>query len=178
MVSLDEVLKEANFVAQSESLHLLEIDRTDYAIKLRLLIDQEIFIQIYANESSGKLNLALIMREPRIYGFDREGAYIIFIHLLTPFIVKSPSAASNASEQRARLDGKWQPIREGNLGRWRIAIFISAGKSCGGKSGPPSATGKLSCLNNREKSIWASLGNGSMMLNLSKASPTPAASAA
>jgi hypothetical protein len=73
MVNLDAVLAEAHAVARAKSLHLVEVDRTAYAVKLRLSIDREIFIQIYAYETSDKLNLALIMRGNRIYGFDREG---------------------------------------------------------------------------------------------------------
>lgn len=82
MVKLDDVTAEAKAVTLAESLHLVEVDRTNYAIKLRLTIDREIFIQIYANETSDKLNLALIMQNKRIYGFDREGG---FYHL-HPFL--------------------------------------------------------------------------------------------
>ncbi|MDZ7292389.1 MAG: hypothetical protein ONB44_21030 [candidate division KSB1 bacterium] len=82
MAKLDEVVAEARAVALAESLHLVELDRTDYAIKMRLSIDHEIFIQIYANETSDKLNLALIVQGKRIYGFDREGG---FYHLY-PFL--------------------------------------------------------------------------------------------
>ncbi|MCG3121391.1 MAG: hypothetical protein ALAOOOJD_04456 [bacterium] len=82
MIKLNEVLAEAKAVALAESLRLLEIDHTDYAIKLRLTIDREIFIQIYANETAAKLNLALVMQSKRIYGFDREGG---FYHL-HPFL--------------------------------------------------------------------------------------------
>jgi len=79
MVNLDAVLAEARTLARAKSLHLVEVDRTDYAIKLRLSIDREIFIQIYANEISDKFNLAVINR---IYGFDREGG----LYHLHPFL--------------------------------------------------------------------------------------------
>jgi len=82
MVKIDEVLAEAKSAALTESLHVVEVDRTDYAIKLRLSIDRDIFVQIYANETSSRLNLALIMQGSRIYGCDREGG---FYHL-HPFL--------------------------------------------------------------------------------------------
>jgi len=63
---------------------LAEVARTGYAIKLSLSIDREIFIQIYANVTTDKLNLALIMYGHRIYGFDRDDG---FYHL-HPFLVR------------------------------------------------------------------------------------------
>lgn len=98
MVRLAEVIAEAKSIARNEALFLLEVDQTDYAVSLRLLIDREIYIQIYANETSDKLNLALVMRGNRIYGFDREGG----LYHLHPFmdshqhlLADSPKVLSN-----------------------------------------------------------------------------------
>jgi len=95
MVKLDDVVAEAQAVARAKSLLLVEVDRTDYAIKLRLSIDRDIFIQIYANETSGKLSLALIMQGKRIYGFDREGGFFhLHPFLLTPQHIPAHSPKS------------------------------------------------------------------------------------
>lgn len=93
-MKLDSIVAEAQSVAWVESLAFSEIDRTDYAVKLRLAIDGDIFIQIYANEISDKLNLALIMQEKRIYGFDREGG---FYHL-HPFLLTHQHIPANSSK--------------------------------------------------------------------------------
>jgi len=39
----------------------------------------EIFIQVYRNSRKDKLNLALILGESRIYGFDSEGG-VLHLH--------------------------------------------------------------------------------------------------
>lgn len=54
-------------------------DRTQNIIKILVLIENDLFIQIYFNESKGKLNLAFIQNNQRIYGVDSEGG-ILHIH--------------------------------------------------------------------------------------------------
>ena len=67
------MISEANDVAAKYDLQLVEIDRTDNIISLKLLIDNEMFIQIYANSQKNKLNLALVFKNRRLYGYDSEG---------------------------------------------------------------------------------------------------------
>lgn len=45
-MELNKVVEEANEVANKYNLKLVEIDRTDNIISLKLLIDNELFIQI------------------------------------------------------------------------------------------------------------------------------------
>ena len=49
------------------------VDKTDYAIKLRLTIDTECFVQVYANVEKSILSFALVLNRARIYGRDNEG---------------------------------------------------------------------------------------------------------
>jgi hypothetical protein len=72
-VEIDRVIKEANNAADKYGLDLVEIDRTDNIISLRLIIDNEVFIKIYGNAEKDKLNLTLVLRRKRIYGCDSEG---------------------------------------------------------------------------------------------------------
>lgn len=48
------------------------VDKTDYAIKLRLHIDTDCFIQVYANVEKGVFSYALVLNRSRIYGHDNE----------------------------------------------------------------------------------------------------------
>lgn len=58
------------------------IDRTEATLKVRVPIERELYIQLYANIEKGKLNLTLVHRNQRIYGEDAEGG-IVHIH---PFV--------------------------------------------------------------------------------------------
>ncbi len=49
------------------------VDKTDYAIKLRLTVDTECFVQVYANVEKSILSFALVLNRARIYGRDNEG---------------------------------------------------------------------------------------------------------
>ncbi len=69
----NRVIEEASDVASKYNLQLVEIDRTDNIISLKLLIDNELFIQIYGNTGKDKLNLALVFKKRRLYGYDSEG---------------------------------------------------------------------------------------------------------
>jgi hypothetical protein len=49
------------------------LDKTAHAIKMRLMIDPECFVQIYANVQKGLISYALILSRLRIYGRDSDG---------------------------------------------------------------------------------------------------------
>jgi len=72
-VEINRVVAEASEVAKKYNLELVEIDRTDNTISLKLLIDDELFIQLYGNAEKNKLNLALVFKKRRLYGYDSEG---------------------------------------------------------------------------------------------------------
>ena len=72
-MKIDRVIKEVNGIADKYGLELVEIDRTDNIISLRLIIDNEVFIKIYGNAEKDKFNLTLVFRRKRIYGCDYEG---------------------------------------------------------------------------------------------------------
>ena len=72
-MEISNVIKEVGDVADKYDLQLIERDRTDNIIKVNLVIDNELFIQIYGNAQKDKVNLALIFKNRRLYGFDSEG---------------------------------------------------------------------------------------------------------
>ncbi len=72
-MELNKIVEEANDVADKYNLKLIEIDRTDNIISLKLLIYNDLFIQIYGNAEKDKLNLALVFKQRRLYGYDSEG---------------------------------------------------------------------------------------------------------
>jgi hypothetical protein len=47
-----------------------EVDRTDHALKLRLIIDANLLVQIYTNSKTKTTAYALVLGEERIYGRD------------------------------------------------------------------------------------------------------------
>lgn len=49
------------------------VDKTDHAIKLRLHIDAECFIQVYANVQKSVYSYTLVLNRARIYGRDSQG---------------------------------------------------------------------------------------------------------
>jgi hypothetical protein len=65
-VRISDVVEDANEVADKHNLKLIEIDKTDNIISLKLLIDNELFIQIYGNAEKNKLNLALVLNKRRL----------------------------------------------------------------------------------------------------------------
>ncbi|MBI5184130.1 MAG: hypothetical protein HZA01_00140 [Nitrospinae bacterium] len=71
--SVEEILEEAERVAIEYGLRLIEIERLENIISLKLVIDKELFIQIYGNSEKEKINLALVFSNKRLYGFDSEG---------------------------------------------------------------------------------------------------------
>ena len=72
-MKVNRIIEEASDVASKYNLQLVEIDRTENIISLKLLIDNELFIQIYGNTEKDKLNLALVFQKRRLYGYDAEG---------------------------------------------------------------------------------------------------------
>ena len=46
-MKLSGIISEANDVAKKYNLQLMEIDNTDNIISLKLLIDNDLFIQVY-----------------------------------------------------------------------------------------------------------------------------------
>ena len=72
-MKLSRIIQETNAIADKYNLQLIEIDSTDNIISLKLLIDNELFIQIYGNTKKEKLNLALVFKNRRLYGYDSEG---------------------------------------------------------------------------------------------------------
>lgn len=72
-MEINRVIEEANDVADKYKLRFVEIDRTNNIISLNLLIDNELFIQVYGNAEKDKLNLALVFKKRRLYGYDSEG---------------------------------------------------------------------------------------------------------
>lgn len=49
------------------------VDRTELTLKVKILITEELYVQLYTNSEKGKLNLALVHGGQRIYGEDSEG---------------------------------------------------------------------------------------------------------
>lgn len=50
-----------------------EMERTDATIRLRLIIDESLFVQVFLSEATGRFSLALIQGRERLYGRDKEG---------------------------------------------------------------------------------------------------------
>jgi len=72
-MKISKIIKDVGDVADKYNLQFVEIDRTDNVISLKLLIDNDVFIQIYVNIQKDKLNLALVFKNRRLYGYDSEG---------------------------------------------------------------------------------------------------------
>lgn len=73
-MKINRIIEESGELARRYDLKLVEIDKTDNIINLKLSIDHELFIQIYGNAKKNKLNLALIFQKRRLYGYDSEGS--------------------------------------------------------------------------------------------------------
>ena len=52
---------------------LEEIERTDFTLSFRLIIRDDLFVQVFSGEKSKNLYIALIEGSRRVYGIDREG---------------------------------------------------------------------------------------------------------
>jgi hypothetical protein len=75
-LNIDSIISEAQSVASEFGVRLRIIDITDNIVDLRLYIDVELFIQVYANQLKDKLNLNLIFKNRRLCGYDSEGGRI------------------------------------------------------------------------------------------------------
>jgi len=69
-MKISTIIREVTYVAKKYNLKFLEADRTDNIISLKLLIDNDLFIQVYGNTLKEKLNLALVFKNRRLYGYD------------------------------------------------------------------------------------------------------------
>ena len=72
-MNIDSIISETQSVALPFGLRLRIMDITDNIVDLRLYLDLELFIQIYANQLKDKLNLNLIFKNKRLWGYDSEG---------------------------------------------------------------------------------------------------------
>ena len=70
---ISAIVSEVIDVAKKYNLQFIERDRTDNIVSLKLLIDNDLFIQVYGNTLKEKLNLALVFKNQRLYGCDSEG---------------------------------------------------------------------------------------------------------
>ena len=52
---------------------LEETERTDITLSFRLIIREDLFVQVFSGQKSKSLYMALIEGRRRIYGIDREG---------------------------------------------------------------------------------------------------------
>jgi hypothetical protein len=52
---------------------VITVDRTDYAVKLRLHVDEDCFVQVYRNVQNGLISFTMLMNRTRIYGRDCDG---------------------------------------------------------------------------------------------------------
>lgn len=74
-MSIEELVQEARRIIQRSTwmTQMLELDRTDHAVKLRLIIDTNLFIQVYFNSLNGTTNFVLVNAGQRIFGRDCMG---------------------------------------------------------------------------------------------------------
>ena len=55
------------------NLKIFLCDITNATAIIKFGLEMDVFIQVYLNEQKEKLNLALVMKGERLYGFDAEG---------------------------------------------------------------------------------------------------------
>jgi len=67
LIELEESERRFWFIQRSET------ERTDETVRLRLIINEALFIQVFLSETTGRCSLALIQGRERLYGRDREG---------------------------------------------------------------------------------------------------------
>lgn len=72
-MKINEVLSETEKVADEYGLAVEIIDRTEQTMHIKLEIDKQLFVYIYANEIKQKVNIAFILEGRRLYGYDSEG---------------------------------------------------------------------------------------------------------
>ena len=60
---ISTIVREVTDVAKKYNLQFIEADRTDNIVSLKLLIDNDLFIQVYGNTLKEKINLPLCLRD-------------------------------------------------------------------------------------------------------------------
>lgn len=75
MIKIEEAAQSIKDITDRYGLKLLELDHTDITLLARIGFSREVFIQIYANETKEKLNMALVVAGERLYGIDKEGGF-------------------------------------------------------------------------------------------------------
>jgi len=75
MTKIEEVIQAIKDVTDRYGLKLLDLDHTDITLISRIGFSNDIFMQIYANETKEKLNIALVVGGERMYGVDKEGGF-------------------------------------------------------------------------------------------------------
>lgn len=109
-MKISRIIEEANELADRYNLKLVEIDKTDNIINLKLSIDNELFIQIYGNAKKNKLNLSLIFKKRRLYGYDSEGSKYHYHPFDNPdehiFVEDRKSIQAFVQESMKFLEGK------------------------------------------------------------------------
>ncbi len=66
MTKIEEVIQAIKDVTGRYGLKLLYLDHTDITLISRIGFSNDIFIQIYANETKEKLNMALVVAGERM----------------------------------------------------------------------------------------------------------------
>ena len=97
-MNLSDIQKQVVEAANEFALSCKIYDQTAHTINLRIIIDRELFIQIYANTKKNKLNLALVLHGNRLCGTDKEGG----IYHLHPF--SDPSVHMITNKEKAVLE--------------------------------------------------------------------------
>ncbi len=75
MIKVERVARATKDITDRYGLKLLELDHTGITLIARIGFSHKVFIQIYANETKEKLNLALVVAGERVYGIDKEGGF-------------------------------------------------------------------------------------------------------
>jgi len=68
-----KTLSEINRLCRNFNIKTFLCDVTNTTAIIRFGVEIDIFIQVYVNEQKEKLNLALVVKGERLYGFDAEG---------------------------------------------------------------------------------------------------------
>jgi len=68
-----KTLSEINRLCRNFNIKIFLCDVTNTTAIIRFGVEIDIFIQVYVNEQKEKLDLALVVKGERLYGFDAEG---------------------------------------------------------------------------------------------------------
>ncbi len=75
MIKVEEVARAIKDITDRYGLKLLALDHTGITLIAQIGFSREVFVQIYANETKEKLNMALVVAGERVYGIDKEGGF-------------------------------------------------------------------------------------------------------